>query len=102
MSKRTDWTKDEIKSKLATDNAWLIRGLLAIYAGQTQEEKTYGMTKEDNGIGFNALDAEILTAFALQYKQFRRLSPRQIELTRKKLMKYAGQLAKIANGKVAV
>ena len=33
------WTKEEIAAKLATDDKWLIRGLLAIYAGQTEEEK---------------------------------------------------------------
>lgn len=89
-----------IRAKLLSDDRWLFRGILAIYGRQTDEEQTHGQTVEDNGVGFNGVDAEILTSFALQLKERGSLSPRQVEIARKKMPKYAGQLAKIATGKV--
>ena len=62
------WTKDEIKEKLANDGRWLVRGLLAIYDRQTADEKAVGATVEDNGIGFNGADAEILSSIAMSTK----------------------------------
>lgn len=94
------WTKEQIKEKLLSDNKWLIRGMLAIYKKQTDDEKQSGITAYDNGVGFNGIDAELLTNFSLQYISFRSLSAKQIEIMRKKMPKYAGQLAKIANGLV--
>lgn len=95
----TTWTKDQIREKLKTDDRWLIRGLMAIYAGQTQEEKSIGATKEDNGIGFNGCDAEILTSFAQGFIMYGRLTPKQLAITRNKMVKYAGQLVKLAKAK---
>jgi hypothetical protein len=109
------WTKEAIKSKMAQTNAegdaWVVRGMLAILQYQTAEEKTYGQTVEDNGVGFNGVDAEILTSFCDQASRVlaerqndplrytRCLSPKQMEIARKKMLKYAGQLARIANSK---
>ena len=94
------WTKDEIKQKLTTDTRWVIRGLLAIYDRQTADEKAVGATVEDNGVGFNGADAEIPSSIAMNYKTRNFISPRQLEIVQKKMVKYAGQLAKIANGAV--
>lgn len=97
MTNRT-WTRVEIREKMKVDNQWLIRGMVAIHARQTAEEQAHGHTTEDNGVGFNGVDSEILTSFVVQFKYSGRLSPKQIEIARKKMLKYAGQLAKIANG----
>lgn len=94
------WNKENIKAKLATDDRWLLRGLVAIYNKQTDAEKSAGLTAEDNGIGFNGVDAEILTSIAQQNIARGSVSPKQLAIVRKKMMKYAGQLAKIANGLV--
>lgn len=94
------YTKEYITAKLATDDRWLVRGLLAIYARQTDDEKNSETAKEDNGIGFNAFDALILTDLVNQVKRTNYLSKRQIALVRQKMKKYAGQLARIANGEV--
>lgn len=101
MTESKKWSKDDIKAKLSTDDKWLVRGLLAIHARQTEEEKVSETTKEQNGIGFNGVDATILTDMVNQYKRTNGfLSPRQIALIRKKMVKYAGQLARIANKEV--
>ena len=91
---------------------WPVRAMLAIYEKQTATEQETATTKESNGIGFNGLDAEILSSFSKQVQRWegtpeplRRfpvpLSEKQLNLARKKMAKYAGQLARIARAKQA-
>lgn len=94
------WTKEAIRERLKADDKWLIRGLLAIYRHQTDSEQNAGMTKEDNGVGFNGVDSAILSDMAKQFITRDFLTPRQIAIIRDKMLKYAGQLAKIANGEI--
>lgn len=94
------WTKQEIKLNIAMNDAWVIRGMLAIYARQTASEQNAGETQEDNGIGFSGVDAFILSSFCEQYKARKFLSPKQMEMARKKMLKYSRQLAEIANSSV--
>ena len=61
MTKRTDWTKAEIRANLEASDKWLCHGLIAIFNKQTEDEKQDGRTSHDNGIGFNGVDAEILS-----------------------------------------
>lgn len=83
---------------------WLLRGLKAIYARQTADEKQSKSTLNDNGIGFSSTDARFLTSLALQVIAFEAgrsqwsepLSPKQFVLLRIKMRKYAMQLARIA------
>lgn len=97
----SQWTADEIKAKLLTDDVWLIRGLIAIFNYQTVYEQSAEMTQEHNKVGFNGVDGHILTAIAKFYQKRNFLSPKQLYIVRKKMGKYAGQLAKIAEDKVA-
>ena len=92
-------TKEFIKEKLITDQRWLMRGITAIYEKQTWDEQQSEMTKEDNGVGFNGVDAYILSSFAKQLKQGRTLSSKQLLIARKKMPKYARQLLQIAKEK---
>ena len=94
------WTKDEIKENLVSSDKWLARGLLAIYDKQTVAEVNSYSTIENNSVGFDGLDAEILTSIAQQLRERGTMSYKQTTLVRKKMTKYAGQLAKIANGKI--
>jgi hypothetical protein len=100
MTEKAKWNKATIRAKLETSDAWLTRGLVAIYNKQTDSEQNDGQTHEDNGIGFNGADAELLSSYASQFIARGFLTPKQIEFTRKKMLKYSGQLAKIANGTV--
>ncbi len=94
------WSKEEIAYKMETDNVWLYRGLMAIYKHQTEDEKSSGITKHDNGIGFNGVDANFMTNLALFYKSYGFLTQKQLAHCRKKMKKYAKQLSNIANGVV--
>jgi len=95
------WTSDVIRDKLVTDNRWLFRAILAIYAGQTADERLKMDSVYDNRRGFNKPDARQMTGIALFLESGGELSPKTIEVCRTKMCKYAGQLAKLANAKAA-
>lgn len=103
------WTKQEIRAALENNNEWLIRGIKAIYARQTSNEKAVGVTQDHNDIGFNSADSFILSSFAEQIIKHGQdpnprfaspLSHKQLQLARRRMLKYAGQLEKIANGEL--
>ncbi len=89
-----------VRDKLATDNEWLVRGMMAIYARQTADEQRAEDTKYLNGVGFNSADSTILTSFAKQWTARRWLSDKQMGIAKRKMAKYAGQLARIARGEL--
>lgn len=95
------WTKEEIRAHIQSGSvAWMTRALMALYARQTTMEQYSGVTTDHNSRGFNGVDAEILTSFAQQHGHGRTLSPKQLVILQKKLIKYCGQLARIANGEL--
>lgn len=106
MGNQRVWTADEIKQGLKSSDEWVIEGIKTIYRYQTAQEQAAGLTQEDNGVGFNGPDSAILSSFAQQINswnpnRFRTpLSPRQMEIARQKIIKYGGQLAKIANKEI--
>lgn len=104
--------KDMIAANIAACDIWLVRAILAIYKCQTNDEQSSQFTKYHNGIGFNGLDSNILSSFAEQIKRWFKtapserkfdapLSPKQMGIARKKMAKYAGQLASIARERSA-
>ena len=82
-----------VKSKLATNPAWALRGLVRIYEFQTQSEQQVGTTTEANGVGFSGCDAEILSSFARQVNMGRTLSTKQMVLLHKKMPRYHRQIS---------
>jgi hypothetical protein len=96
----TSWDKSAILQKLMTNNRWLMRAVVAIYEKQTDNERAEDKTVEQNGIGFNAIDANIMSSFARQIQDTGSLSRRQLDIARTKMKKYCGQLSKIANKKL--
>lgn len=95
------YTKEQIKTMLATRDIAVAKGVLAIFAYQTAVEQSAEATNQDNGVGFNGADAPILSSFAKQLLKGRTLSEKQMSIAKKKMAKYAGQLCKIANKKEA-
>ena len=91
-----------LKAQLATRPKQAIKGLMRIYANQTESEQSSGEVIVNNGIGFVGVDSEILTSFAKQYERKGSLSEKQMTILYKKMPKYAGQLinAAIAEGKI--
>jgi hypothetical protein len=89
--------KEFVKEKLATDRAWAIKGLLKIFENQTLDEQKSKDTIYSNGIGFNGVDGEILTSFALQFQKKRSLSDKQMTALYKMMPKYWNQIIKISD-----
>jgi hypothetical protein len=88
-------TKDFIKNQLATNPTWAVKALVKIYERQTIDEQNSQMTKENNGIGFNGLDANILSSFAEQVNKGRNLSVKQMTIVYKKMPRYWKQVASL-------
>ena len=87
----------ELKRRLATDDRWALRALTLVYRNQTADEQNAQQTIEHNGIGFSGPDAEILSSFAQQYQRRGRLSPKQMNLLKRKIPSYAKQVAHVAD-----
>jgi phage terminase large subunit-like protein len=90
------FTKASIRAMLECNDQWLYRAIVAINAGQTANELACGGTVEDNGIGFNGVDGNIMMSFAAQLNRCGWLSPKQTIIARKKMTKYTSQLLNIA------
>lgn len=90
---------NEIKQLIAQDSSWAVNALLAIASKQTSYElnQNNGISVEKNGVGFNKADSDILTNFAWQYKTFGVLSPRQMQIVKQRMPKYARQYKKLMN-----
>lgn len=74
--------QDAIKKQITSNDAQSIKAMMKIYAYQTADEKSTGMTYDSN----------ILTSFCEQYKKSRYLSSKQLSIVKKKIGKYAGQI----------
>lgn len=86
---------EALRKAIETDDGFALFALLKVYEYQTFDEQADGVTRHWNGVGFGGLDAEILTSFAHQYQKKNRLSPKQMDLARRKMVKYAGQIEKV-------
>ena len=96
-AKRRVWTEDEIKNLLKSNDKFLVRALVKLYGFQTDEEKTSESTIEHNGMGFNAIDSTFLTSVSKFYLSRGYITEKQKMAVRKRIVKYAGQLTRIAN-----
>ncbi len=96
------WKKEEIRDMLATNDKAVLRAIKVLYMLQTDDEKTTDTTKYHNKVGLSAVDAVFISSLARQLERQGRLSPKQILYARKALLKYAGQLTKVANKKIRV
>lgn len=94
------YTADQIKEKLSTNNKWLIKGLLAIYNNQTQDERRGKGSYVVNGVGFNSWDSEYLSSMAKKVLRGEKIHPNDMGLIRHKMLKYSSQLEKIAKKKL--
>jgi DNA-binding protein Fis len=97
------WSKAEVIGLVARNDKAVERALATLFDRQTPTEQETESTGIHNGVGFNAVDAPLLSSFAKQIARSnrvegQRLSPVQREWARKKLRKYGAQLTRIANG----
>lgn len=94
------WTKEKVADILLNSDKDVWASLKKLYSYQTADEQNTDSTRYRNGVGFTGYDAKIMTSLAKSYLKYGHLTPKQTALARRKIMKYAGQLAKIANGEI--
>lgn len=81
----------KLREQITTKDNQAIKALRRIYEYQTQHEKSIGETCEYNGVGFNGMDAKVLSSFAkLSYKTT--LTEKQMMFLKNHIGKYAMQL----------
>ena len=97
----SDLTVDLVRERMAADDSWVIRGLIAIYRMQTASEQASKSTDVLNGVGFTGVDAAFGSSLAEQAIKRGSLSPKQMIYARRMMRKYAGQLVRIAQGQMA-
>ena len=86
------WDKEAVNRLLSDNDKAVARAVLTVYRNQTESERATKCTKENNGVGFTSVDAEILTNIAKFYQQTGFLTPRQLDIARNKMKKYWRQL----------
>lgn len=92
--------KEYLQNLVRTNKKALYRAIVVIAEYQTPEEKAWGMTIDHNGVGFGAVDAEMMTALALRLKNGGELTERELAICRNKMPKYWRQLYRISKAKM--
>lgn len=88
-----------VKSKLATEKVWALRGLLRMYEeNQTSDERSVGDTVYDNGIGFSGADSQILSSIAQQVNRRGYVTDGQLRVLHKNMPKYWKQIVAMSDG----
>jgi hypothetical protein len=105
------WDKQTIRDALRRSDRQVWRAVKRIYELQTADEKAGEHTSHDNGVGFSAFDAQIMSSFAKQIIAWEKadparrypspLSPAQMSIARTKILRYAGQLERLVKAKAA-
>lgn len=97
-----EWSKQQILEKILTDDKWLFRGILAIYNLQTESEKLERDTNTSNGVGFSGVHAKTMSYYAEYIKRRGELTGDYKIKARRIMVKYTGQLTKIANKEIVI
>ena len=87
-----NYTKGELRELIRESPGYAAACLSRLYSFQTTEEQCVNGTIEQNGAGFNSCDGNILSDFARFYKERGYLTDRQLDLVRRTIPKYLGQL----------
>lgn len=95
-------TREYFESKINADQRWLERAILAIYERQTNDEQATEDSKYHNLRGFNGPDAKRMSYYAKWILGGKHLSRHHVDIARKRMKKYTGQLVVIAEEKVQV
>ena len=87
-----EFEKSVLKKLLATNERWAKKALMRIYAAQTSDEKDCGETLHDNGVGFNGVDAKLLTRIAKWYAEKNYIGAGYMKIVHDRIPKYADQI----------
>lgn len=80
-------------NEILSKNETVIGALLYLYGYQTPDEQQVHSTTYDNGVGFNAFDATILSSISKFYLEKGFISEKQLAIVKSKIQKYQNQLS---------
>lgn len=83
---------EALKLQIPRSRDKICRALMIVYDNQTEQEILRGKTIESNSVGFSSLDADILTKMAIFYQNRGFLSTKQLNIVKRLIPKYAGQI----------
>ena len=84
-----------LRERIREEEEWTIGALMRLYSLQEEDEQAFHRTAHQNSVGFNMIDANILTDMAKQYQQKGWLSTKQVNFIKGKLAKYVRQLESV-------
>ena len=84
--------RPDIMELIKTNDEYTIGALMTLYSYQTSEEQLMKYTRNDNAMGFNSMDAGVLSDIAEFYRRTGFLTEKQINFARRTIMKYHRQL----------
>ena len=90
-----DWLAGPANPTIVEHRQSIERMMEGLWARQTEDEQATKTTKNRNGRGFNAQDAEFAGNFITYLRKHGRCDDRLGWMARRKLMKYSRQLAEI-------
>lgn len=94
------WKQNEIRELLHRSEVARLRGLVQLFYRQTPDEVAGATTLSNNGEGFTTGDAKVLTSYARKLlKNNQPLTDYEAANLAKRMLKYAGQLTRIANSR---
>ena len=96
------YTKEDIKQILASSDLAVLKGFIRIWQLQTESEKAAEATVVHNGVGFSGYDGTWMTGIGNNVVKYGQITEGRLKPVKKMMHKYAGQLAKIANGEIEV
>jgi SNF2 family DNA or RNA helicase len=88
-------TKEELYELIDDSDEYAIGCLMTLFSLQTADEQMSHSTREDNTVGFNMIDAGIMTNIAKFYERAGFLTPKQLTHTKRTVKKYHRQLLTI-------
>ena len=84
--------KEELQKLLCRSDAAVESALIRIYDLQTPLEKATDMSVQENGFGFNRVDAQFLSQYASMVKMGHHLTRNEVCIVRSRMLKYWKQL----------
>uniref|UniRef100_A0A6M3IKW2 Putative helicase n=1 Tax=viral metagenome TaxID=1070528 RepID=A0A6M3IKW2_9ZZZZ len=84
--------RGDIVKRIEKSDEWAMGALVALHHLQTPDEQAGHHTVYQNMAGFNSADAPILSDILKKYLDNNRLSPKQLSVVKRALVKYRGQL----------
>lgn len=84
--------EDYLKTLVKTNDRALFKAIILIYDMQTNEEKSTGLSVEENNVGFSKVDAYEMGVIAKKIKRGDTLTKSEIAKSRNKMPKYWKQL----------